>query len=147
MSFWPTRNNALTPIRQRLCGMLRNEGVGFGAERRRQHPARTVTGDFGQRVIHRCRLTQGDNVGIVLDGASFLLEVLAGLITRHDTPPSQTPSPISQHSSPSRSEHLKASAPSPTQLELFDTLNLPKPALSISHCYILAHLTIKKSSP
>jgi hypothetical protein len=32
-------------------------------------------------------------------GVSFLLEVLAGLITRHDTPPSQTPSPISRHSS------------------------------------------------
>ncbi|WP_372922612.1 hypothetical protein [Roseovarius sp.] len=32
-------------------------------------------------------------------GVSFLLEVLAGLIPRHDTPPSQTPSPISRHSS------------------------------------------------
>lgn len=32
-------------------------------------------------------------------GVSFLLEVLAGLDTRHDTPPSQKPSPISRHSS------------------------------------------------
>ena len=32
-------------------------------------------------------------------GVSFLPEVLAGLITRHDTPPSQTASPISRHSS------------------------------------------------
>ncbi|MCZ0814331.1 hypothetical protein N5A93_19100, partial [Roseovarius sp. EGI FJ00037] len=32
-------------------------------------------------------------------GVSFLLEVLAGLITRHDTPPSQTPSPSFPHSS------------------------------------------------
>ena len=32
-------------------------------------------------------------------GVSFLLEVLAGFDTRHDTPPSQTPSPISRHSS------------------------------------------------
>ena len=32
-------------------------------------------------------------------GVSFLLDVLPGLITRHDTPPFQTPSPISRHSS------------------------------------------------
>ena len=34
-------------------------------------------------------------------GVSFLLEVLAGLITRHDTPPSQTPSPSFPHNSTS----------------------------------------------
>jgi len=33
--------------------------------RGRQHPAGPVTGDPGQRVIHRFRLTQGDDVGIV----------------------------------------------------------------------------------
>jgi hypothetical protein len=32
-------------------------------------------------------------------GVSFLLEVLAGFSTRHDTPGSQTPSPLSRHSS------------------------------------------------
>ena len=79
--------------------MLRDEGVGFGAERGGQHPARPVTGDLGQRIVNSFRLTQGDDVGIVLHGVSFLLEVLAGFITRHDMPPSQTPSPISQHSS------------------------------------------------
>src|SRR6056297_1813021 len=79
--------------------MLRDEDVGFGPQCGRQHPARPVTRDLGQRIIHRFRLTQSDDVVIVLHGVSFLLEVLAGLITRHDTPPSQTPSPISRHSS------------------------------------------------
>lgn len=76
-----------------------DKGVGLGTERARQHPARPVTGDLGQRVINRFRLMQGDYVGIVLHGVSLLLEVLAGLDTRHDTPPSQTPSPRIPHSS------------------------------------------------
>ena len=65
--------------------MLRDEGVGFGPQRGGQHPPRPVTGDLGQRIIHRFRLTQGDDVGIVLHGVSFLLEVLAGF----DIPPFQ----------------------------------------------------------
>ena len=79
--------------------MMRDEVVSFGPQRCRQHPPRPVPGDLGQRISHCFRLTQIDNVYIVLHGASFLLEVLAGLITRHDTPPSQAPSPIFSHSS------------------------------------------------
>ncbi|MEC5414537.1 hypothetical protein, partial [Aurantimonas sp. C2-4-R8] len=37
--------------------------------------------------------------GIVFHGVSLLREVLAGFSTRHDTPPSQAPSPIFSHSS------------------------------------------------
>ena len=88
-------HNPLATVRQDLFGMLCDEGVGLCPQRGGQHPARPVPGDPGQRVIHRFRLTQGDDVCSLLHGVSFLLEVLAGLITRHDTPPSQTPSPIS----------------------------------------------------
>ena len=42
--------------------MLRDEGVGLGPQRGRQHPARPVPGDLGQRVINRFRLTQGDDI-------------------------------------------------------------------------------------
>ncbi|KAA0909960.1 hypothetical protein FLO80_19070 [Aquicoccus porphyridii] len=79
--------------------MLRDEGVSLGPQRGRQHPPCPVAGDLGQRIIHSFRLTKGDDVCTLLHGVSFLLEVLAGLDTRHDTPPSQTPSPISRHSS------------------------------------------------
>jgi hypothetical protein len=92
-------DEALPAIRQNLFNMLGNEGVSFGPKCSGQHPARPISGNLGQRIVNRFRLTQGDNVGIVLHGVSFLLEVLAGLITRHDTPPSQSPSPISRHSS------------------------------------------------
>jgi hypothetical protein len=92
-------HNPLPAIRQDAFGMLRDEGVGFGAECCGQHPARSVTGDLGQRIVNRFRLTQGDDVCIVLHGVSFLLEVLAGFITRHDTPPSQISSPRFTHNS------------------------------------------------
>ena len=60
---------------------LRDKGVGLGPQRGRQHPARTVSGNLGQRIIHRFRLTQGDDVCIVGHGVSFLLEVVAGFST------------------------------------------------------------------
>jgi len=41
---------------------------------------------------------RGDR-GIVVHGVSLLREILAGFDTRHDTPPSQAPSPIFEHSS------------------------------------------------
>ena len=91
--------NPLPAVRQDLFGMLRDEGVGLGSLHHRQHPARPVPGDLCQRAIHRFRLTQGDDVAIALHGVSFLPEVLEGFDTRHETPPSQTPSPISRHSS------------------------------------------------
>jgi hypothetical protein len=80
--------------------MLRDEGVRLGPQRGSQHSACPVSRDRGQRVIHRFRLTKGDDVCSLLHGVSFLLEVLAGFDTRHDTPPSQTPSPRFPHSSP-----------------------------------------------
>jgi hypothetical protein len=91
-------HNAMSPIRQGLLGMAPDEGVSFGPERGRQHPARHVARDLGQRVINRFRLTQSDDVCIFRHAVSFLLEVLAGLDTRHDTPPSPTPSPRFTHS-------------------------------------------------
>lgn len=51
----------------------------------------------------RARLEQRGDRGIVFHGASFLLEVLSGLDTRHDTPPSQAPSPIFGHISGAQS--------------------------------------------
>lgn len=93
-------HNTVAAVRQDLFGMARNESVSLGPQPSRQNPSHPVTRDLGQRIIHRFRLTQGDDVCIVLHGVSFLLEVLAGLSTRHDTPPSQTPSPISRLSSP-----------------------------------------------
>ena len=92
-------NNPLATIRQGLFGILRDEGVGLGPQRGSQHSARPVARNLGQRIIHRFRLTKGDDVCSLLHGVSFLLEVLAGFDTSHDTPPSQTPSPISRHSS------------------------------------------------
>ena len=86
-------DNALTTVRQGLFGMLRDKGVSLGSQRSRQHPAGAIAGDLGQRIIHRFRLTKGDDVCSLLHGVSFLLEVLAGFSTRHDTPPSQIPSP------------------------------------------------------
>lgn len=73
-------DDTLPTIRQKLFNMLRNEGVSFGPECGRHHTARAVTGELGQRISNGFRLTQGNNVGTVP-----LLEVLAGLITRHDT--------------------------------------------------------------
>ena len=92
-------NNPLAAVRQDLFGVLRDKGVGLGPQRGSQHPACPVASDLGQRVLNRFRLTKGDDVCSLLHGVSFLLEVLAGFDTRHDTPPSQTPSPISPHSS------------------------------------------------
>lgn len=40
--------------------MLRDEGVGFSPKRSRQHPARPIPGNLGQRIINRFRLTQSD---------------------------------------------------------------------------------------
>ncbi|SEF42638.1 hypothetical protein SAMN05421751_101203 [Jhaorihella thermophila] len=103
-------HNTLEAVRQDLFGMARNESVGLDPQRSRQLPSRPVPGNLGQRVILKFRLTQGDDVCIVLYGVSFLLEVLAGFSTRHDTPPSQTPSPISGHSSTRPSDHMCGSS-------------------------------------
>ncbi len=101
-------DNPPAAVRQDLFSILGNEGVGLRPQRGSQHAARPIAGDLGQRVIDSFRLTKGDDVCSLLHGVSFLLEVLAGLITRHDTPPSQTPSPSFTHSSPELPTVLKA---------------------------------------
>src|SRR6056297_702333 len=92
-------HNALAAIRQEVFCILCNEGVGLCPQRGSQHAARPIPGNLGQRIIDSFRLTKGDDVCSLLHGVSFLLEVLAGFSTRHDTPPSQTPSPSFPHSS------------------------------------------------
>jgi hypothetical protein len=32
--------------------MMRDDGVGFGPPRRRQHPPRPIARDLGQRIVH-----------------------------------------------------------------------------------------------
>ena len=76
-----------------------DEARSFGPERLGQHLARALEGDLGQRIEHRSRLAKRGDRGIVLHDVSLLREVLAGFDTRHDTPPSQSPSPIFGHSS------------------------------------------------
>ncbi|WP_347269059.1 hypothetical protein, partial [Paracoccus sp. (in: a-proteobacteria)] len=49
-------------------------------------------------VKDQTRLVKRGDRGIVVHGVSLLREVLAGFDTRHDTPPSQAPSPIFSHS-------------------------------------------------
>jgi len=62
----------------------------------------------GQWIIHRVRRTTEDDVRNLLRGAPFLPEAPTGLNTRHDTPPSRIPSPVS---------HVALSAP-PTRSNL-----------------------------
>lgn len=93
-------DNPLAPIRQELLGILIDKGVGFGSKRRGQHPVRPVPRNLGPRIVARFRLTQGNDLCIVLNGVSFLPEVLAGFGARHDTPPSQTSSPKFRHATP-----------------------------------------------
>ena len=92
-------DNALPPVGQVLLVKLRNEARRLGLQRHHQHLARTLEGDLGQRVAYRSRLVKRGDRGIVLHGVSLLREILAGFDTRHDTPPSQAPSPIFSHSS------------------------------------------------
>lgn len=59
--------------RRMPAGSLRNVGLRRHRpwpERNRQHPARTVPGNPGQRVDHRFRLTQGDGLCVVPSGSS-----------------------------------------------------------------------------
>src|SRR6056297_3208813 len=89
----PVPDNALTPIRKSLFGMLSNESIRFGPKRGGQHPAGPVPGDRGQWIRDRSKLVQRDNIGIICHGVSCLWEAPAGFSTRHDTPPPQTPTP------------------------------------------------------
>ena len=51
-------HDPLTPIRQGLLGMLRDEGVGLGVERGRKHAPGPVARDPGQRVLPRSGLVK-----------------------------------------------------------------------------------------
>ena len=95
-------HNALAAVRQECCGVLLYESVGLCPLRGSQHAARPIACDRGQRVIDSFRLTKGDDVCSLLNGLPFLWEALADFSTRHDTPPSQTPSPSFPHSSVTR---------------------------------------------
>ncbi len=92
-------DDPLAAVRQALLGQFGDKGIGLRPQRRRQHPARALPGNLGQRIVHRMRLTERDDLGIFCHGVSLPSEVLTGLITRLDTPPSQTPSPIFEYSS------------------------------------------------
>ena len=92
-------DDALAAISQTLVGEAGDEARRFCPERRGQHLARALAGDLGQRIEDRSGLVKLGDRGIVLHGVSLLREVLAGFSTRHDTPPSQAPSPIFSYSS------------------------------------------------
>ena len=44
-------NHALPAVGQPLLGELADEGLDLGLERGREHPARTLPGDLGERVL------------------------------------------------------------------------------------------------
>jgi hypothetical protein len=92
-------HDALAPVGQAFIIKLGDEARRLGLERDRQHPVRAFAGDLGQRIDDRSGLVKRGDRGIVFHGVSLLREVLAGFSTRHDTPPSQTTSPIFSHSS------------------------------------------------
>jgi hypothetical protein len=54
-----------------------------------QQPAGAAPQDDRQRIVDLVRLTQGENGSIARHGVSLLREVLAGFVTRLDTPLSQ----------------------------------------------------------
>lgn len=51
-------HDPLTTVRQNLFGILLDEGARLCPQRGRQHTARAVMGDLGERIIHRSRLTR-----------------------------------------------------------------------------------------
>lgn len=86
--------------RQKLLRLPRDEGVGLSSQHAPPHTVSSVKDDLGLRIINLWRPSQGNIVDITLHGVSFLKKALPGLITRHDTPPSQTPSPNSTKHDP-----------------------------------------------
>ena len=89
----------LPAIRQSLFGELLDENRDLSFHGGCQHAPSPFSGDLGQWILNRFRLPERYDTGIVLHGVSLLLEVLAGLVSRHDTPPSQIASPNFGHSS------------------------------------------------
>ena len=101
----PLPHDPLTAIGEPVAGEPVEDRPDLGLERAREHPARAVPRDPGERVVAGRRLAQPDDAGIFRHGASRRLEVLAGLIPRHDTPPSKPASPNSGHGSPACDHH------------------------------------------
>jgi hypothetical protein len=67
---------------------LGDEGIGFRDKHLGQHSAGTFTGNFGQWIVNRFRLTERDASGISRHGVSLLSGGSGRLDTRLDTPPS-----------------------------------------------------------
>jgi hypothetical protein len=75
-------HHALPTIGQPLLGELAEKDLNLRLERRREHPARALTGDLGERILDGTRLTKLHDTGSFLHGVSLLLEVLAGLASQ-----------------------------------------------------------------
>lgn len=58
-----------------------------------------MEGEPGRRILDRSRLKHRDDIGVVPEDVSLLLEALASLITRNETPLSQRLSPMSRRGS------------------------------------------------
>jgi hypothetical protein len=97
-------NHAPPAIRQPPVGEAREERLDFRLQRRGEHSTRPLGRNLRQRIVHRARLAQGDDAGIFSHDISLPSEVLAGLITRLDTPPPRPKSPIFGYSSPQASK-------------------------------------------
>ena len=93
----PMSHDALATFGPSLVGTLREERLDI--ERRGEHPTCPLPRDLGQRIVHRARLAQRHNTGMLFDGVSLALQVLAGFITGLDTSPSQIASSSCDHSS------------------------------------------------
>jgi hypothetical protein len=72
--------------------------IGLCFQRRCKHALRAFSRNLRQQISNDAGLAQGDDRVIVLHRRIAPQEVLAGSSTRHDTPPSQVPSPIFSHS-------------------------------------------------
>ena len=65
-------DNPLAAVRQHVIGEAGNEGIGLCLQRFRQHASRPFTGDLGQRIVDRIRVTKRDHGRIFLHGVSLL---------------------------------------------------------------------------
>ena len=83
-------HHAPAPVLEARLGKGGDERVGLRGQRLRQDAPRPLAGQRGQRVVHLVGLAERKDAGSLGHGVSLPLEVLAGLNTRHDTPPSQS---------------------------------------------------------
>ena len=64
--------NPLAAVRKHVIGKAGNEGVRLRLQRCRQHAPRPFTGNLGQRIFDRIRMTKRDDPCIFLHGVSLL---------------------------------------------------------------------------